>query len=623
MEVPPRPSVLLCAPSGTNLSTIAARLAEALPKAVVFDLEHELCLSYKSDPRLAVEPGDLPSMESVVRQPRLELLARWQQACKAAVRAFRGRSDGAAAVLTLHLSWYNSNTNEFFSPVDSSLLASMSPSFDRVVILIDDIYDMYQRLQGKFDLYDPAVQANAAALLAKLGVKKEKLDAEERHLLAAQLELEAVERACHHLLAWRRSEIIHAENLAHVLDADLTVLGTKHRFSALRDLVTSTDTPEVYLSHRITEVRRMNQFTNDLPYNLGTWSPVADEVNRLHSLFADQHQVLINPTAIDELRFGSPISRTERSRYLAARWPLPPNQNELLCERSPGGHEHTLLFDHSDLGPDEPLPGSIVRSLGNRVFFEIAFRDHVIVEHTPGLLVYRPFFHRRDEDSKPDWSGGVTPEIIHWQDKTLAPEDHRPLRRAAFVHTSDEITDRLWWLNQGANLADHFTIPFKSHLRPILQHNKFPFDLINAIVEGRADGKERFTHLAMNPINFLERRWKGFLQWVATSALIALHSAFTQLERPNQHGDHAQKFDVALVTGTVSEDRSFVDLEGAAQSLVDFFAGSVLGVELSRPFWVEHDRQFRQIFGKAPDDLALEILGLPKDFVELREGRPH
>ena len=242
------------------------------------------------------------------------------------------------------------------------------------------------------------------------------------------LRLEAKELALGHLMSWRRSEMIYAESLARALGAKFTVLGAKHSTSALRELTTSSVIPRTYLSHRISEVRRLNKESSTLPDDLGTWSSVVKEVNRLHFAFAENNQLLINPTAIDELRFADSTSpdlttesvpseevvgadkipragnknayRGRESAYLAARWELPREWGELLWidrirqskdsfVEIPSEHTDTLT---RNLAVDDDIALSVARSLEARIFEEVSFRDHVIVESTPHLCVYRPFF---------------------------------------------------------------------------------------------------------------------------------------------------------------------------------------------------------------------------------------
>ena len=277
-----RPLVLLCAASGTGLSTITTRLAKTLAEgesAIVRDLETKLCEDYEGDTGLVLHPGQVPSMESVVRRPRNELYDAWERHCESLMSEFAAESKADLRVLSLHLTWYDSNTTEFYSPVKISCFNSSECRVDRVVILIDDIYDMYCRLRGTRDLYNDAIMRNKKVLIGNLrGIDLDRppkdWEQEDIDLTESRLACEALELALGHLMSWRRSEMIYAENLARALGADFTVLGTKHSLTSLRHLTRSLSTPKTYLSHRISEVRRMNKASSSLPEDRGCWSPV-------------------------------------------------------------------------------------------------------------------------------------------------------------------------------------------------------------------------------------------------------------------------------------------------------------------------------------------------------------
>ena len=417
------PLVLLCAASGTGLSEIAGGLsdsdensdAKAGKVEALWDLEASLCESFKGDTRIVNSDDTVPSMGSVVTLPRDELYQSWNSTCDLLMDDHVKSKDADLRVLSLHLTWFDSNTGEFFSPVDVRHLDREDCKFDHVVILIDDIFDMYSRLQNSGGLYSQSVIENKTSLIAGLrGLDLGTLDASpelpndaavrQRKLAASRLRLEAKELALGHLMSWRRSEMIYAENIARILGANFTILGTKHSKAALRHLAESAEIPRIYLSHRISEVRRLNKKSSSLPEELGEWGSVVGEVNDLHFAFARGKQLLINPTAIDELRFatidqhnsheeqtqlspngesasdrGNPDSglvdyRGRESALLAARWELPEPQSELLWVSKiemPDGSieylspEHTEAFTE-DLSPVDDVALSVTRSLESR-----------------------------------------------------------------------------------------------------------------------------------------------------------------------------------------------------------------------------------------------------------------
>jgi hypothetical protein len=595
------PAVLVCAAAGTGLSTVLSRLEDG--RRVIADVESLICTSYLGDSRLALESDELPTMETVARQPRTELHERWRRVVSEQIKTLNRRGQ-KPVVLGMHLSWYNSDSNEFFFPAESETLRR--GKFEKVIVLIDDIYDMFVRLQGPGDLYSEQVLAKTAKQLKKLGYRG-KLTAPEKRLQNLQLRLEATEHALDHLLGWRRAEMIEAENLALSLGAELTLLATKHSADALRCLVDKTDVPRTYLSHRITEVRGMNKSSSKLPENLGIWAPVTQEVNELHSTFAQSGQLLINPTAIDELRFGGASGRTEYSPYLAARWPVIQPAGALLW--SPvEDPEHTSILVPEGFPPSDPIASSVARGLASRIFFEIAFRDHYIVEHTPNLLVYRPFFcetYKNPNDV--DWSGGVKPEVKHWQRHMTSDS---VLKRAAFVHTNVEIRSRLQWLNGGTRFSDFFVSVVRNHLRDKLKRVHIPGEEIELLFSGKLDERPE-SHLAMNPKSFLRSRAKSIDGWIRSYGLASLHEIFTMLERPHRSTDDPiGNFDVAILVRSEMKDRTAENLYEATHDLIRFFSAQVDGAELSKDFWREVEVAFSEVFGCTLDDASFAAIGI-------------
>ena len=165
--------------------------------------------------------------------------------------------------------------------------------------------------------------------------------------------------------------------------------------------------PRVYLSHRISQLRRSHGILAASDPD-AAWDPPAYEVNALHASLASQGQLLINPTAIDELRFDHDPETDRRSPILTPRWPLP--EQTMIWRSTKGSSEHTQIL-HTDASDE--ITSHVARSLSLRISSDVWFRDHAIVEHTPNLCVYRPFFCEA-ATSEPDWSGGVGSEMTHW-----------------------------------------------------------------------------------------------------------------------------------------------------------------------------------------------------------------
>ena len=553
------PIVLLCAAPGTGLTGVADSLRDA--HLEVKDLESLVCKMH-----------NCRSMEQVVRRPRSVLYESWRVACARILNAIveaeevKKRAKPLAdpplpCLVSMHLTWFNPDTSEFFSPVDLFMLHSKGCVVVHVVILIDDVYDMFCRLQGPSDLYsDEHMQQH-----------REMLSRSSRALDRSGLQAQAIEVAFGELLSWRRAEMIQAENIARSLGARLSVLGVKHDRRALEIILARPDAPRTYLSHRITEPRQHNNDSRTREHPLGTWLPVADEVNILHAEFtapnqdiSTEGQVLITPTAIDELRFDNADEEGRRNPYLCARWPMPQPAERLLWSSPLPSSDPILTAEYTGILTDEstglsssypdwpdahPVSRSVASSLANKIFFEIAFRDHVIVENTPNLCVYRPFFCRPTDskDSKANWSNGVKREIEHWEDSqqlqnASIPSEMIPhareYRRIAIVHTEKEIQDRFKWLEEESRRR-YFLNDVRNHIRKNWENLGVPDDEINTLWSGHMP-ENTPTQLGRRPAStVVERKAREVFDAIEPAVQTALHVFFTSLMRPSLEESNA------------------------------------------------------------------------------------
>ena len=658
------PIVLLCAPSGTGLSRIASHLTHGDYPDATQDLESRLCKSYvghHSHVEFGLQEDEVPSMWHIVRRPRDELYLAWKNCFGESVQRLTVTSTAPVKLLCMHISWYNPDTTEFFSPVSVDYIRQATVKqrcrVEHVIILIDDIYDMYHRLQGPNDIYrTEAIEARKERLHDLHYPTAINLSKKRAHL-------EAVESALTHLISWRQHEILHTENIARELGAEFTVLGIKHSKEAVSHLLRSADTPKTYLSHRISEVRRMNKKTSTLPGDLGKWSAVVDEVNRLHLSFARRRQLLINPTAIDELRFGDSKGKDKQRPLLARRWKLVEPLEDLLWESPDQGHEHTELL-RGDLELPDATATSVARSLSNRIYFDISFRDHVIVEHTPGLCVYRPFFRATNGARTPDgaadavgvdWSGGVRPEVMHWYRKTLFQSNRR--RLIAFVHTRKEIRDRIAWLKLGDQ--SRFAETMLNHLLDILQHHNVRLEDANQLCgEARRvlNSREPGVHLSQDPAQkqvqlagSIRQNLDAVVRSLEVAYQLATFHFFTLLTRPEdirgEGGPVAPAFDVCMILGRESENgsRLLADFDEVATKLCQFFAKHFVrrcdecdhsvfdSTDETSPerlcvgceeaaIWRNHSVEFRNLMQLEVVEFCCRILALPYEYLKERSS---
>lgn len=628
-DAKPVPVILLCAASGTRLTTISRSLREPNPLLRVRDLEAEACAAQ-----------GVSSMRELIKLPRKVLYDTWGATCGGILDEVMRDGSTHPVLISLHLTWYKPDTGEFFSPINLLELNRAGCSIVHIVILIDDIYDMFYRLSGPDELYSEEFMSHDRSTLKRLTDR----------MSDEGLQIQATEIALGELLSWRRAEMIQAENMARSLGSQLTVLGIKHDRRALQAIVSNPDATRIYLSHRISEHRRHNTGTVTQDRPLGQWIPVVEEVNELHHLFLDHHQVLINPTAIDELRFKKTNPEGRRYPLLGSRWPMPEPTERLLCEvpetSGDGGsvandeqacdYEHTTILA-ADLPKIHPVSFSVSRSLANRVLLEIPFRDHVIVENTPNLCVYRPFFCRDLETagSEADWSSGVRPEVNHWLETQPFPgqttASYSKVRRAAFVHTRLEMKCRFQWLLQDPNWGR-----FLENVRKPLRKNWKRL----GISEDEIDGlfANHIPEVKPNPLDrhpdesVARTKSESVFKAIRTAVQTALHLTFTSLERPSEQPSDEKETpitlgQVALYAIDEGADRGAERMASLVSGLRSFFAEDLDATQVERlnhGFWGDCERCFEQCFEPhervALDRFVSQHLKVPYDELEQLAG---
>ncbi|MBE9594757.1 MAG: hypothetical protein IMF19_14905, partial [Proteobacteria bacterium] len=157
-----------CAPAGTGLKGAVAKFKNAFGVNNVAhrDVEAILCGSLGAKKALSglgySEPSnhqDWPGMKEITwHLPRDRVIELWTDALSEGVDQLR-KSNGALKLLSCHLTLYCGRREEFYSPFNVNLFEEkveketiFKPS--HLLLLIDDIYDMYLRLTDKDQLFD-------------------------------------------------------------------------------------------------------------------------------------------------------------------------------------------------------------------------------------------------------------------------------------------------------------------------------------------------------------------------------------------------------------------------------------------------------------------------------------
>jgi hypothetical protein len=461
--------VIVCAPVGTGLKGAVAKFKNAFGGNNVAhqDVEALLCGSTEAEDALShvgiFKPPnrqEWPEMKEITWYlPRDKVIDLWHGALRDALHELR-RSNGGLKLLSCHLILYCGRRDEFYSPLDVNLFVEKKgrtiPKPSHLLLLIDDIYDMYLRLTDKDQVFD--TQERIDRYLERIWDEVEDKEGSQNFPpnLHSSLIFEWKLCVLSNLLSWRHSEILMAESLARQLDAKFLLWGVKQPTKIAAAWLRKSDSTLVYLSHPISRPRQQK-------IEGGSWPPIVPQFNELQDRLFKHNLVCVMPTAIDEYRIaqkseeGTVLKR--RLPVLEERWPSPAENKDFLLYIVPKNStdmDHQEVFTNKDPYSkselaDREVVSTQLRSLESQIMFQIASRDHFLVSSTNGLLVFRPFY------LKNEFSHGVKAEIDHWNiltcryskdpntraEKREKEEDIDTNRRAAFIHFDDDISSFL------------------------------------------------------------------------------------------------------------------------------------------------------------------------------------
>jgi hypothetical protein len=435
--------VLVSAPSGVALGDAVRKLEKRLD-AETADIEEEIKSNPETEAALAkigttyVKPIN---METVTRNlPRLTVSELWK---KAIARCLKRLEDSGKPVKLLsgHLTYYSSKRSEFYSVVDFLALSGKDNlrnklQLGKVLLLIDDIYDMYARLQELYsvDLIESLIRSLDIDVqnVSKQALARVTMGWQTRNLL--------------HLLSWRNMEPITAENLARQLGADFLIWPVKQLTEAVEKWLKSEASP-IYLSHPITQARR------EMKSSGGKWPEFTQQVNEFQRSFAAHEITIVMPTGIDEYRFEvkSQPSRDgpQFTGRLDPRWPNVGKPDQMLYSKpsDAGNLDELLLPKYYDPAKrrlvalnksrlDSELRSEIhayCQVLVSEIDSQISSRDFLIVYYADGLLVFRPYYSTKP---RPDFAHGVAEEVRLWREIVQLGDK---TRRIVFVHFSSDV----------------------------------------------------------------------------------------------------------------------------------------------------------------------------------------
>lgn len=444
--------ILVFAPPGVRLGETVNRLAGRL-KAEATDIEDEIKDNPATEDALRAirAPFTRPvNMESVTHYlPRLQIATLWKDAVARCLKNLEV-SNRPVKILSGHLIYYSAKRSEFYSVIDPNTLSLKSNHSYRlrptcVLLLIDDIYDMYVRLTQAGQLYSPS---QVVSFLRRFGRDRDIDVTSLSHERSSSLTMGWEIRNLLQLLSWRHLETIMAENLALQLEARFLVWPLKGVAESIGIWLENSQAIPVYLSHPITDPRSERNQTGD-------WPTFASEVNQLQEMLSKWGITLVLPTGIDELRFQ--VECQQFTGHLGPRWPLiVEDEGSLLYsqpDEAPDVNYSDFLwpkywnFEKNSLcllEPGEYTEAEALRSevdaflqvLVREIEAQIASRDFLFIYHTDGLVVFRPYYAGKP---RPTFSAGVDDEVSLWEDVVQLGEQ----KRVAFVHFEEDVKSML------------------------------------------------------------------------------------------------------------------------------------------------------------------------------------
>ena len=365
--------VIVCAPAGTGLGVAVAKFKNAFGVNNVAhrDVEAILCSSTKAEDALShveiFKPSnhqDWPKMKEITwHLPRDRVIELWSDALREAVHQLRNSNEDSnenVKLLSCHLTLYCGRRDEFYSPFNVNLFVEKEgeeiiskPS--HLLLLIDDIYDMYLRLTDKDQLFDTQERKDRYLEQIWDEVEDKKGPQNFPPNLHSYLILEWKLCVLTNLLSWRHSEILMAENLARQLDAKFLLWGVKQPTKIAAAWLRKPYST-LYFSHPISRPRRQK-------IEEGSWPPIVSQFNELQDKLFERNLVGVMPTAIDEYRIarnreeGTFLKR--RFPVLGERWPLPAKNIDSLLYSRP---KNSADMHHKELLTNEDT-ASVVSTL--------------------------------------------------------------------------------------------------------------------------------------------------------------------------------------------------------------------------------------------------------------------
>lgn len=408
--------ILFTAISGTNvheaLKTISSSLS--LSEDIEVKFEEYLINAHEEElHKLGHEESFIDSEIKIIREsggiqylcqyPKSYLRSIW-------IKAFdmmqQNTNEMENVFFSMHSIYFQTQNREFFTAYNPDSLKEFK--VDKVITLIDDIYDCHARLRAEGGIMSDA--------------SREKTFDEPHKRARARI------NDLFSILDWRSKEIIAAEQISALLNAQHLVVAVKHPVSVILSLL-KYNSQLIYISHPITQVRRLAKQDR---------KEEADEIERLISELIieltegyKEKVTAIFPTSIDELIIKKADSEPGCLPILGKRWPFMFDVDSMMYSKPQQTIENPLDLEHIYFDEKGKMKDNLpevafysIRALINDVLkagidAQINSRDHFLVDQCDAICVFRPYF---DGNS----SHGVAEEIYYRTRRYKCKADKQP-----------------------------------------------------------------------------------------------------------------------------------------------------------------------------------------------------
>lgn len=432
--------VLVFVPPGRRRA-ITAFLNTTIKDSKIFDIESKLCEKLEHElKQRGIEIEEKMNMNLALSYfTRQHLEKRWKEV----INEYAVDIDHATeknCFLIGHAVYYANIRKEYYSIFDANHILNNLKKITHVVLVTDDIFDLYWQLSGgNKELFgDTALRLFAEDY-------KRNVDTTLETELDARGYLNWMQFCMSSVLSWRSQEIILVQNISSQLNCDNFILwGLKQNINVLQNWISGSDEKIFYISHPISELRRKRQKLANIE--------LAKVITNIQNKLMPHKTNTVMPTSLDEFRFKK--KNTNYTPKLSERWPISKEVKKTLSRNNLlVNDEHCVDFfkpynlefqanktkkKKARPKPHQEYVNGCFSSLEMGIVEQLANRDHLLVWLTDGIIVIEPWSEKYHVIH-----GGVRKELQYLRDVNrnirLTPETKRSEKKLVVLISNSSL----------------------------------------------------------------------------------------------------------------------------------------------------------------------------------------